>query len=104
MTNDAAWTNAKPHIKEVVLRNHDSLEFRVKAVINQPLRATICWTDPPPPGEQPYALDPTNIVLVNDLDLRVIDPSGSVTNKPWVLNPTNPVYWSRGFRVYGNIA
>jgi hypothetical protein len=89
MTNDAAWGYFRPHIKEVVLRNEDSIEFRVKTVTNEPLRTTICWTDPPG-REQPYALNPTNTVLVNDLDLRVISPDGSITNKPWVLNPTNP--------------
>lgn len=76
-------------IKEVALPDQDYIEFRVKADTTQPLRVTICWTDPPGP-EQPYQLDPTNLVLVNDLDLRVISPDGSVTNKPWVLNPTNP--------------
>jgi len=76
-------------IKEVVLSNGDYIEFGTKAVSNQPLRVTICWTDPP--GQQQLvALDPTNIVLVNDLDLRVIDPNGSITNKPWVLNASNP--------------
>ena len=47
----------------------------------------ICWTDPagttPPAG-----LNPTNLMLVNDLDLRLISPSGT-TNYPWVLNPAN---------------
>jgi len=89
MTNNAAWGYFKPHIKEVVLSNGDYIEFRTKAVGNQPLYVTICWTDPPGP-QQPYQLDPTNRVLVNDLDLCVVDPSGSATNKPWILNPTNP--------------
>lgn len=89
MSNNAVWGYFKPHIKEVVLPDQDYIEFRVEADTNQPLRVTICWTDPPG-QEHPYELDPTNIVLVNDLDLRVIDPSGSVTNKPWVLNPSSP--------------
>jgi hypothetical protein len=33
-------------------------------------------------------LNPTNLMLVNDLDLRLISPSGT-TNYPWVLNPAN---------------
>ncbi len=46
------------------------------------------WTDVPGPI-QPYQIDPTNLVLVNDLDLRVIDPTGA-TNFPWILDPANP--------------
>ncbi len=35
------------------------------------------------------SLNPTNLVLINDLDLRLIGPSGT-TNFPWVLNPASP--------------
>lgn len=50
----------------------------------KPLKVTICWTDPP--GTSPTAsVDPTNRMLINDLDLRVI--RGSTTNFPWVLDP-----------------
>jgi len=53
-----------------------------------PLRITICWSDPP--GTiPPVQVDPTNTVLVNDLDLRVVS-SGGTTNYPWVLYPANP--------------
>jgi len=38
---------------------------------------------------QPWELDPTNRVLINDLDLRVIDSSGT-TNYPWILDSQNP--------------
>ncbi len=81
--------NSKPHIKEAVLPDNDYIEFEVQADTNEPLRVTICWTDPPG-AEHPYALDPTNLVLVNDLDLRVISPDGSTTNEPWILDPTSP--------------
>jgi hypothetical protein len=88
MTNNAAW-NSKPHIKEVTLPDNDYIEFDVEADTNQSLRVTICWTDPPGPI-QPNQLDPTNIVLVNDLDLRVISPNGATTNEPWILDFTSP--------------
>ena len=68
--------------------NGDYVEGRFWSDGTSSLRFTLLWTDPPGP-EQPYQLDPTNLVLVNDLDLRVISPSG-VTNMPWVLDPANP--------------
>jgi len=52
------------------------------------VRVTICWTDPP--GLESLYLDDPTPKLVNDLDLRVVDPGGS-TNMPYVLTPTNPV-------------
>ena len=49
----------------------------MEADTNLPLRVTICWNDPP------------GATLINDIDLRIIDPSGLQTNFPWVLNSTN---------------
>ncbi|WP_165954229.1 S8 family serine peptidase [Seongchinamella unica] len=51
------------------------------------VRATLVWNDPagtPPPA----ALDPTESMLVNDLDLRVVGNGN--THQPWVLNPLSP--------------
>jgi hypothetical protein len=52
-----------------------------------PLKVTICWTDP---AGTPVAaqLDPTDAMLVNDLDLR-ITKSGT-TYYPWSLDVANP--------------
>lgn len=87
IAENAAW-NSRPHLKEVALNNGDFIEFAVLAQAGKPLKVTICWSDPP--GEEhPYSLDPTNIVLVNDLDLRVYGPDGQ-TNMPWVPNPAYP--------------
>lgn len=81
-------SQAKAHIKEVILTSGDYIEFPVVSVGTEPLKVTICWTDPP---ATPVAasVDPTNRTLVNDLDLRVISPSGT-TNFPYVLNPFAP--------------
>ncbi|RMH23990.1 MAG: hypothetical protein D6692_14080 [Planctomycetota bacterium] len=46
------------------------------------LKVTIAWDDP-------SGTPNVNPVLVNDLDLRVIDPNGGV-HLPWTLNPSNP--------------
>lgn len=51
-------------------------------------RVTICWTDPAGPT-MPDVLDNPDSVLVNDLDLRVEAPDGTMY-EPWVLNPNDP--------------
>jgi hypothetical protein len=71
-------------IKEVRLVSGDFIQFPVVLTNGQPFRATVTWTDPPGTPVAP-AVFPTNHMLVNDLDLRVISPSG-VTNFPYVLN------------------
>ena len=51
------------------------------------LTATLVWTDPPGTPPAP-GLDPTDLMLVNDLDLRIV--KGPQTFQPWVMNPANP--------------
>ncbi len=55
----------------------------------KPLRLTLVWTDPPgtPPA---YAVDPTDLMLVNDLDVRLVHTSTMTTHYPYVLDPSNP--------------
>ncbi len=53
---------------------------------DQPLAATICWTDPAG-SPVPWALDPADPMLVNDLDLRIERVSDAAEYEPWVLNP-----------------
>ncbi len=89
ITNNIAG-DGHTHIKEVALPSGEIISFPVLATSTQPLKVTICWTDPPGPILSP-SLNPTNLVLINDLDLRIIGPSGT-TNMPWVLNPASP--WS----------
>jgi hypothetical protein len=85
ITNNYA-SQSLPFIKEVNLASGDYIEFPVIATNTQPLRVTICWTDPAgnPPSK---SLDPTNRMLVNDFDLRLT--RAATTNFPWVLSPTN---------------
>lgn len=72
-------------ISENTLMNQSTYTLKINSNGTDPLKATICWTDPPgnPP---PASLNPPTIMLVNDLDVRI---DGS-TYKPWVLNPANP--------------
>ena len=60
-------------IKEFLLTNGDRIVFPVTLTNGKAFRATITWTDPPGKPVAP-ALNPTNHMLVNDLDLRVISP------------------------------
>lgn len=89
ITNNASW-NSMPHIKEVSLADGAMVQCGVMATTGTPLKVTICWTDPAGP-EQPWLLNPTNATLVNDLDLRVIVPDGTITNHPWSLDPLLPM-------------
>ncbi len=87
MTADA---NFHPcgYIREYELQDGETLEFTISVDGSAPLRTTICWTDP---AGTPVAasLDPTNKMLLNDLDLRVISASGTIY-EPWTLDPANP--------------
>jgi hypothetical protein len=53
-----------------------------------PIRVTLCWTDPP--AVESSGLDNTSPRLINDLDLRVIEPNTATTYYPYILNPSAP--------------
>lgn len=75
-------------IREVDVRQDEVYEFELYSPGRGQMLVTICWTDPPgtvPPGQ----VDPTELMLVNDMDLRVISPLGA-EHQPWVLDPSNP--------------
>jgi len=73
-------------IDEITLDN-DNTYTRDITVNGAPLKVTIVWTDP---EATPVAisLDPTDLMLVNDLDLRIT--TGGSTYYPWSLDPSNP--------------
>jgi hypothetical protein len=62
--------------------------YTFEAGTGSPIKATLCWTDPPAAGATD--LDDPTPRLVNDLDLRLTDPDGSTTYYPFVLNPAGP--------------
>ncbi len=53
---------------------------------NEPVRVTLCWTDPP--GRSTSSSDSRTSRLVNDLDLTVVGPGG--TFLPYKLDYNNP--------------
>ena len=85
MTQNA---NEAIHIYENILQNQGNIQIPVIASGSEPLQATIVWTDIPGNPVSP-ALDPTNLMLVNDLDLRILDYSQN-TYLPYILDPANP--------------
>jgi len=77
------------HIIESVLNEPDVLSFPIKATGEIPLKVTLCWTDPPG-SSPPPSLNPPNIMLVNDLDVRLLRDSDQTVYYPWILDPSNP--------------
>lgn len=75
-------------IMESSLFDGESIGFDLVATGSEPLRATLVWTDVP--GTVPQAaLNPPDLALVNDLDMRILD-SNANTFYPYILNPTMP--------------
>lgn len=73
-------------MREVMLGQGESFEYEFLSDGITPITATIAWTDPAgsPAGT---GVDPTNSMLVNDLDLRIFDEDG-VEYFPWTLDPS----------------
>ncbi|GAB4371554.1 MAG: hypothetical protein Kow0042_14360 [Calditrichia bacterium] len=74
-------------LQELTLSNGGSYSIQVYSDGLQPLKTTICWTDPPATPPSP-SLNPTTKMLVNDLDLRIT--KGGTTYYPWILDGANP--------------
>lgn len=75
-------------IIESSLLNRDSFVLELDPVANEKITATLAWTDPPGTPTA-AALDPTTLMLVNDLDMRIVNEVGN-TVLPWILDPSAP--------------
>lgn len=75
-------------IEENTLDNGGTYSTSIYSDGSAPLLVSISWTDyqGTPPGN---VLDPTNLMLVNDLDVTVTGPD-NVKHYPWTLNPAFP--------------
>jgi hypothetical protein len=80
---------ANSHIREYAVSTGDTVEFDFASTGSEPLRFTLCWADIPV-GLPPVSLDPTNPILRNDLDMRIIRKSDGAVFYPWKCDPTNP--------------
>lgn len=72
-------------IRENNLPNGSSYEYEFISDGVTPIKVTIAWTDPSG-NPAPASLNPTNLMLINDLDMRITDEEG-ITYFPWTLNP-----------------
>lgn len=75
-------------IYELQLATGQSYTIDVASTGTAPLMASISWTDPAGVANTSNAIDPTNLNLVNDLDIRVTQATN--TYFPWTLNPAAP--------------
>jgi PKD repeat protein len=89
-------------IAEHELLNGETHQWTLQPQANTKIKITLVWTDPA--GLSPGAvLDPTNAMLVNDLDIRLVDENNDV-QFPWILdsaNPANPA--TRGDNIRDNV-
>jgi len=75
------------HIHELSLAQDQIVEIEIEAG-TEPIRATIVWTDPPAFPVAP-ALNPPDLMLINDLDMRIANINDSI-HQPYILDPANP--------------
>ncbi len=75
-------------LKDTTLTDGGSIQLSYTHSSTRPLVITIAWTDPK--GTSPSSLDdPTDILLVNDVDVSVTDPD-LTSRQPWTLDKSNP--------------
>lgn len=75
-------------ITEQTLNQGQKYELTLTPLAGEKITATLVWTDPAGIPIAP-SLDPVNLMLVNDLDIRISDDAGN-TLYPWILDPQNP--------------
>jgi hypothetical protein len=88
MIDAANYPNKDILIEETVTTSQTFHNYQIDYNGIGPIKATLCWTDPPGPAQS--GLDNTTRILVNDLDLRIIHPNSSTEYQPFVLDPLNP--------------
>ncbi|CAN5165349.1 hypothetical protein BH09BAC3_BH09BAC3_31060 [soil metagenome] len=68
----------------------------------QKINATICWTDRPGVGEGRLILDPVELRLVNDLDMRITQNGPGTVFSPWTIDPATKIV-SKGDNFRDNV-
>ncbi|MBC3790919.1 S8 family serine peptidase [Spirosoma utsteinense] len=87
-------------IDERAINQGETYSLPVVASGRGPLVVTICWTDPA--STPTSSLNDRTPKLVNDLDLRISDGTGSI--QPWILDPANPANpATRGDNIRDNV-
>ena len=75
-------------IIEDVLANNDTTVIAFSSD-GTPITLTLCWTDVPG-SSPPVSLNPTTLMLENDLDMRLVNTTNMFTFRPYILNPASP--------------
>jgi hypothetical protein len=81
-------SSAKGIVESLLDGTTPTAQYRLNWDATNPIRVTLCWTDPP--AEQSLGLDNPSPRLVNDLDVRIVGPGGSPRYYPYILDPANP--------------
>ncbi|MEN8230592.1 MAG: S8 family serine peptidase [Bacteroidota bacterium] len=82
-------SNGSEALIEDSLTNRSIRKYRFYTTEDTIIKVTLCWTDPMGPVIAP-SLDPSDLILVNDLDIRLIRRSDETEYLPYVLDPQNP--------------
>lgn len=85
----AADANGLPKIREAELANYETDNYYFVVTSMKDVKLTVAWTDPPGTPPAP-AVDPTDKMLVNDIDVRVQHVLTSFVYYPWRLDGANP--------------
>ena len=88
ITEASTFTSLDILIEDALTTSQTTLTYQINYDGSGPIKATLCWTDPPGPSQS--GLDNTTSVLLNDLDLRIIGPDDTTVYMPYVLNPSSP--------------
>lgn len=76
-------------LKEEILQGGTRLELPVRVFGNEPLKATLVWTDPAGTPTE-YSVDPPDPMLVNNLDLKITKSDDNTAFYPFNLDRLNP--------------
>lgn len=75
-------------VEEITLNNGGTYNSTISANGTEPLKVTICWTDPAAMFPNTGFVNPTTRYIVNDLDIRIT--KDGVTYFPWKLDRNDP--------------
>jgi len=75
-------------LEEITLNNSASYNTTLSANGTEPLKITICWTDPAAMFPNNGFVNPTTRYIVNDLDIRIT--KDGTTYFPWRLERSDP--------------
>ncbi len=89
LISEADLSSDPPQIIEGTLLNGQTHNYNINVSDSDvTVTATLVWTDPPGTPATPLVVDPPDLMLVNDLNLRI--SSAGDTYFPWALDPNAP--------------